>query len=434
MILLDRRCSLSFCRKHIQLIESSGLQAEPSSSEQDGSVSLDDLDREVYGILGIPIDAVGLEEVVRRIGSALRSDEPYLISTPNLNFLVTAQTDAAFRESLLMSDLCPVDGVPIVWISRLMGIPIKGRVAGSDIFDRLKSGPQGSVKVFLFGGPQGVAETAGRVLNGQSSAVSCVGSLFPGFGSVEEMSSDEIIEAVNASGARFLVASLGAQKGQSWLRTNHHRLRIPVRSHLGAAINFQAGLLKRAPLIVRKSGFEWLWRIKEEPYLWRRYLHDGSVLLRLMLSRALPLALAPMLRRFGAKEQRRLSVSMCPTSDRAPTILLAGDGVAETVGEAVPSLREGIRQATELTIDLAQLKSIDARFLGLLLMVRKSILQKGGRLVFANSSRRIQRAVRLHGFGFLLDSDAHHAVAKTRVLRREDDEQVASPANFQVSR
>ena len=408
------------------------MQAGPSASPFDGSVSSDDLTREVYGVLGIPIDAVGLDEVADRIGAALQGDEPYLISTPNLNFLVTAQTDAAFRESLLMSDLCPVDGVPIVWISRLIGIPIKGRVAGSDIFDRLKLVQQGSVKMFLFGGPQGVAETAGRVLNSQSSAVSCVGSLFPGFGSVDDMSSDAIMDSVNASGARFLVASLGAQKGQSWLLANHDRLRIPVRSHLGAAINFQAGLLKRAPLFVRKSGFEWLWRIKEEPYLWRRYLHDGGVLMRLMVSRVLPLALALVLRRLRAKDQSGLTVSMRQIGDRAHAIEMTGHGVAETVKEAVPLLRAAIRHSNELTIDCARLRSIDARFLGLLLMVRKSMLQKDGRLVFANSSWRIRRAFRLNGFGFLLDSDARHAVAKARLSRREDDDQVASPANFQV--
>ncbi|MGJ4892971.1 WecB/TagA/CpsF family glycosyltransferase [Bradyrhizobium sp. HKCCYLS3077] len=410
------------------------MQAGHLAAQFDGCIASDDLAREVYGILGIPIDAVGLDEVAHRIGAALQRNEPYLVSTPNLNFLVTAQTDVAFRESLLMSDLCPVDGVPIVWISRLTGLPIKGRVAGSDIFDRLKIGPQGSVKVFLFGGPHGVAETAGRVLNSQSSAVSCVGSLFPGFGSVDEMSSDAIMEAVNASEARFLVASLGAQKGQSWLMANHHRLRVPVRSHLGAAINFQAGLLKRAPLFVRKSGFEWLWRIKEEPYLWRRYLHDGAVLARLMLTRALPLALAALLRRVLGKRQACLSVVMSQASDQANVVALQGDAVAETVKEAVPILRAAIGQGTELTIDCARLRSIDARFVGLLLMVRKSILQKQGRLILANSSRRIRRALRLHGFGFLLDSDAHHAVAKARLLPPEANEHVASPANFQVSR
>src|SRR5882757_3071350 len=124
-----------------------------------GAMHMDDLSREVYGVLGIPIDAVDLSAVVQKIGAAMRQDAPFLISTPNLNFLVSSQTDPEFRESLLQSDLCPVDGVPIVWISRLLGIPIQVRVAGSDIFDRLKEEAPASVRLFLFGGPERVAET-----------------------------------------------------------------------------------------------------------------------------------------------------------------------------------------------------------------------------------------------------------------------------------
>src|SRR4029450_1688151 len=102
-------------------------------------------------------------------------------------------------------------------------------------------------------------------------------------------SSAAIIATINASNADFLVVALGASKGQSWLQHNHHRLSIPVRAHLGAAINFQAGFLRRAPKIVRKAGFEWLWRIKEEPHLWQRYWHDGRTLLHLLWTRILPL-------------------------------------------------------------------------------------------------------------------------------------------------
>ena len=171
----------------------------------------DDLCRDVYGVLGIPIDAVDLSAVVQRISQAAVRDTPFLMSTPNLNFLVSSQTNSEFRESLLRSDLCPVDGVPIVWISRLLGIPIRERVAGSDIFDRLKAQKEPPAKVFLFGGPEGVAETASRVLNASASGVVCVGAMYPGYRSIEEMSSDSIIDAINASGARLLVSSLGAQ-------------------------------------------------------------------------------------------------------------------------------------------------------------------------------------------------------------------------------
>ena len=318
--------------------------------------------------------------VVDRIGAALSRDAPYLISTPNLNFLVSSQVDPEFRESLLRSDLCPVDGVPIVWISRLLGAPIRERVAGSDIFDRLKLQKNQPAKVFLFGGPEGVADTASRVLNAQSNGVVCVGALYPGYCPIEEMSTDAIIDAINASGARFLVASLGAQKGQSWLLHNHHRLKIPVRSHLGAAINFQAGLLKRAPLFVRKFGLEWLWRIKEEPYLWSRYLADGGVLLSLMLTSVLPLVLGATWRRVrGTTGNFQVLASDHENSCR---ITLAGMAIGSHVASAVPVFRDAIIKSSELIIDVSALRVIDARFFGLLLMVRKQLIERGGRLQF----------------------------------------------------
>jgi N-acetylglucosaminyldiphosphoundecaprenol N-acetyl-beta-D-mannosaminyltransferase len=369
-----------------------------------------DLSREVYGVLGIPIDAVDLEEVVRRLRTAFGAETPFLVSTPNLNFLVSSQTDPEFRESLLLSDLCPVDGVPIVWIARLLGIPIRERVAGSDIFDRLKREPRGSVKTFLFGGPEGVAETASGVLNRQQSGVVCTDTFYPGFTSVAEMSSDEIMDRINASDARFLVASLGAQKGQSWLLHNHHRLKIPVRSHLGAAINFQAGLLRRAPLWVRKFGLEWLWRIKAEPYLWRRYLYDGGVLLRLMLFNVLPLALGRTWRR-GTKHTA-FAVLSSDLGSRSTKITLVGDAVASEVETAAPVFQEALVPGRQLTIDVSKLRAIDARFFGLLLMVRKLALRQGTLLRFCGVTRRVQRAFRLNGFGFLLDSGNSPAVTQ----------------------
>jgi N-acetylglucosaminyldiphosphoundecaprenol N-acetyl-beta-D-mannosaminyltransferase len=368
-----------------------------------GAGHMDDLSRDVYGVLGIPIDAVDLSGVVRKIGAAMRQEAPFLISTPNLNFLVGSQTDPEFRESLLQSDLCPVDGVPIVWISKLLGIPIQMRVAGSDIFDRLKEEQPASVKVFLFGGPEGVAQTCSTVLNAQPGGVVCVETCYPGFGSVEEMSTDAIIDAINASEARFLVASLGAQKGQSWLLKNHHRLRIPVRSHLGAAINFQAGLLERAPLFVRRFGLEWLWRIKEEPYLWRRYLRDGLILLKLMLTSVLPLALGAFWRGAFAADETALAVSF--EDDQLRTVKLAGHAVERHVANAIPVFREAI-ESHQLTVDVSGLKAIDPRFLGLLLVVRKQVSARGGHLQIVGASSRLRRAFRLNRFEFLLNSSS----------------------------
>jgi len=364
----------------------------------------DDLSRNVYGILGIPIDAVELADVIGSIEGASVDGNPFLISTPNLNFLVSSQTDPAFRKSLWVSDLCPVDGVPIVWIARLLGVPIKRRVAGSDIFEALKSRENigRPSRIFLFGGPPGVAEAASKALNAKSDGLVCVGAFYPGFCSVEEMSTDEIIRTINASGADFLILSLGAKKGQSWLIHNQSRLKIPVRSHLGAAINFQAGTLKRAPAFVRKFGLEWLWRIKEEPHLWSRYWHDGIVLLKLMLTRVLPLAFAAALLRLSEKKHREDFSAQSTGQKGVTTVSLSGAATASNVDRAIPVFRRALLDSNDLRIDISGVRLLDARFFGLFLMIWKQLNANGARLEFVGLSSYAGRAFRLHGFEFLL--------------------------------
>src|SRR5215510_779451 len=305
---------------------------------------LDDLSREVYCILGVPVDAIGMHAVSRRIGSAFTAGTPFLISTPNLNSLVISQLDREFREALILSDLCTADGMPIIWIAWLMGIPIKKRIAGSDIFEALKTEYSAShpLKAFLLGCAEGVAAAASRALNGQPSGLYCVGWLFPGFGSADEMSRDDIIDTINSSGADLLVASLGNQKGHLWLGRNHHRLLIPVRAHFGASLNFQAGTVRRAPLIVQKSGLEWLWRIKEEPYLWRRYWKDGSMLLRLLFTCVIPLAFWTW--KLQRKYERRdedliITQAYCHES---VTVSITGPADARHVDKAISAFREAI--------------------------------------------------------------------------------------------
>ena len=219
---------------------------------------------------------------------------------------------------------------------------------------------------------------------------------------MEEMSTDEILQTINSSKADFLILSLGAKKGQSWLLHNHHRLQIPVRSHLGAAINFQAGTLKRAPMFVRKFGFEWLWRIKEKPYLWSRYWHDGVVLLKLMLTCVLPLMVGSFWRRlFGADRDGDLRLGT-KTESSLTTISLTGAATAPNVGLAISSFREALAGNKDLSIDMSGIHVIDARFFGLFLMVSKRLRECGKSLYFRGISSYSKRAFKLNGFTFLL--------------------------------
>ena len=343
-------------------------------------VPANDLARNVYCVLGLPIDALDMPMILRRIDAAAARRSPFLISTPNLNFLVNSRSDAEFRESVLDSDLCPADGMPVVWIARLIGVPIRQRVSGSDIFEALKAPDRlgRRLKVFLFGGAPGVAAAAARTLNAVPSGLSCVGTFDPGFGSVDEMSREHIIDKVNASEADFLAASLGARKGQLWLHRNRRRLAIPIRAHLGAVINFQAGTVKRAPTWLRACGLEWLWRIKEEPHLWRRYAHDGWVLLGLIFTRVVPLAVANRWSRFKSQHwPQRLMIRITHDHDSV-TIGISGDASERHIAEAITGFQETLTGTNKIVvIDLSRTRVIDGRFFGLLLMLRKRLKGQG---------------------------------------------------------
>lgn len=242
-------------------------------------------------VAGLPFDVIDTAGAAERLSGAMRDGRRLFLSTPNLNFLVAAQRDEAFRASVLASDLSVADGMPVVWLARLQGTPLPERVAGSSLFDLLRHGAGQAVlgrpiKVYFFGGPPGVAERACAVLNAEHAAgrghMLGVGAQCPGFGPVEAMSPPEAIAAINASGADFLVVALGAQKGQAWIMHNLDSLTVPVVSHLGAVVNFVAGTVQRAPLAWQRLGLEWLWRIRQEPQLFRRYWSDGWALLGLV--------------------------------------------------------------------------------------------------------------------------------------------------------
>jgi len=182
---------------------------------------------------------------------------------------------------------------------------------------------------------------------------------------------------------------------------NHHRLRIPVRAHLGAAINFQAGSVKRAPKMIRDAGLEWLWRIKEEPHLGARYCHDGRLLLRLMLTRVLPLAFQARLRRW--RRQQELYVGL-RSSENCVALDISGDAITQYISRATDQFQQALALASpSVVINLAAVRQIDQRFLGLLLMLRKCLRRRGTPLLFVGVPDWIRRLFQLNEVEFLLN-------------------------------
>jgi bacterial polymer biosynthesis proteins, WecB/TagA/CpsF family len=362
---------------------------------------MDDFERDVYCLLGLPFDAVDMAGAVEQVRKAAARKIPCFLSTPNLNFLIGSQGDAAFRDSVVNSDLSVADGMPVVWMARLLGIPIRERVAGSGLFEALQRRENADaepVSVYFFGGQEGAAGTACAKLNAAAKGLRCAGFDSPGFGTVEEMSREEAIARINASGADFLVVSLGAKKGQAWIERNRARISVPVISHLGAVVNFAAGSVSRAPAWMQRTGLEWLWRIKEEPALWKRYWNDGMALLALAFGRLLPLL---WLRLAAARRVHEGGVRF-ESEDGCCRVLFEGcipDPVPQEVRQV---LREAAARHEEIVVECSAATYFGPGLFGLLLMLRKRQLASAKPLRFVGVSPRLFRLFRWNGVEYLL--------------------------------
>lgn len=333
-----------------------------------------EFERDVHCLLGLPIDAIGLAEAERRIRAAADARMPCFMSTPNVNFVIASRSDDAFRNAVLHSDLSVADGMPLVWLARLMGIPLRERVAGASVFEALRGSAGRPLAVFFFGGPEGVAEAAGRRLAAEGKGLVCVGYDSPGFGSVEEMSSEETIRRINASNADLLVVSLGAAKGQAWIERNRARLNVPVVSHLGAVVDFAAGTVRRAPVWMQRAGLEWLWRIKERPALWRRYLNDGVALALLLLTRVLPYVWYARRHAAGAAAEGQLEAR------EEYTLALRGAWTRANIGQLRRGFADAAHSGKDVRLDMTAVSHVDSAFVGLVMVLRSHLQQRGRRL------------------------------------------------------
>jgi N-acetylglucosaminyldiphosphoundecaprenol N-acetyl-beta-D-mannosaminyltransferase len=349
-----------------------------------------DFERDVHCLLGLPIDAIDLAGAERRIRAAAAARMPCFMSTPNVNFVIESRSDRAFRNAVLHSDLSVADGMPLVWLARLIGIPMHERVAGANLFEALRAGGGRPLRVYFFGGPDGVAEAAGRRLAHEAKGLVCVGYESPGFGSLDEMSGEETIRRINASNADLLVVSLGARKGQAWIERNRARLNVPVISHLGAVLHFAAGTVARAPVWMQKAGLEWLWRIKEQPGLWRRYLGDGLALAKLLVVRVIPYAWTVRMHKRRPPAEARIEAC---EEEHAYTIVLQGAWTRSNIAVLRWCFSQAAQARKDVRLDMRAVSHVDSAFVGLVLLLEGYQQQHGKRLAIASMPRPVQRVM-----------------------------------------
>jgi N-acetylglucosaminyldiphosphoundecaprenol N-acetyl-beta-D-mannosaminyltransferase len=227
------------------------------------------------------IDRTDFEQTVARIVQLTRSGAPAMVVTPNSDHIVALECDAALRAAYREADVVVADGMPLVWASRLLGEPLKERVTGADLMPRLcEVAADHGLKVFILGGKSGVPEEAARRLQATYAGLMVAGAYSPPFGFERDEAEDEaIVEMVANSGADFVFVCLGAPKQELWMHRHLHRFDKGVFLGIGAAVDFCAGQVKRAPRWMQVAGLEWMYRWSQNPSrLTTRYLRDLYVL------------------------------------------------------------------------------------------------------------------------------------------------------------
>lgn len=242
-------------------------------------------------IADVEIDPYSFEEVVERIvDHAQRNREPAYVVTPNAQHIVLLQQDSKFRQIYRQAFLKVPDGVPLLWAARFLETPLKSRVNGTDLFERLCAvAADRHLRIFLLGGRPGAAERARAVLQARHPNLQVVGTHCPPYGFESDAGELALINAkIIAADPHLLFVGLGAPKQEKWIYANYQTLRVPVSLGIGVSFELVSGLVKRAPIWMQKAGLEWLFRLIMEPQrLWRRYVVCNTQFVWLILRQRL---------------------------------------------------------------------------------------------------------------------------------------------------
>jgi N-acetylglucosaminyldiphosphoundecaprenol N-acetyl-beta-D-mannosaminyltransferase len=272
-----------------------------------------------------------MAEAIERIDTLVRSKRAAIVVTPNVDHVIRAQKDQAYAELVRGADLVLADGQPIVWVSRLVGTPLKERVAGSDLFPRLCGfAAEKGYRVFFFGGDPGAAEGARDVLQQRYPGLRVVGTCYPPYGfETDPTENRKSIEAIWAARPDILFVGLGSPKQERWIAAHMHEYGPAVSIGVGISFSFVAGHVRRAPRWMRRAGLEWLHRLWMEPRrLWKRYLVRGWAFLPVLFQSIR----ASMLARTSGARFRRMTVRLPPHAGGTKRKLAPNDTRSRVAG------------------------------------------------------------------------------------------------------
>ena len=225
-----------------------------------------------YDVLGVPVSITSLSRASRAIHDWAHDDIGRFVCIRDVHGIMQAQDNEALR--LLHQDAAMVtpDGMPLVWLGKRAGHDVE-RTCGPDLIDHvLKDSVVSGLKHYFYGGKPGIAEQLKQTFVEKYPGLQVVGTSTPPFRALEPEELKAVALEIAQTGADVVWVGLSTPK-QEFLMRDLAKLLPNTLIGVGAAFDFHTGAVKRAPMWMRRSGLEWLYRLASEPArLWRRYL------------------------------------------------------------------------------------------------------------------------------------------------------------------
>jgi len=227
-------------------------------------------------LFGLPLVNSDLGSVAEALVNRARQRRHSVVQFVNAHCLNTLRHRADYRQALAQADLILPDGSGVALAAKLAGVSIQNNLNGTDLFPHIcAQATQSRQSLFLLGGAPGVAATAGQNMRKAYPGLPIAGTRNGYFAEQDEQ---DLIDEINASGASLLLVGLGVPQQELWIARNRARITVPVILGVGGLFDYYSNRIPRAPLLLRKLGLEWSWRLLQEPRrLAHRYLIGNFV-------------------------------------------------------------------------------------------------------------------------------------------------------------
>ena len=236
--------------------------------------------RVVDYVLTIPVDVISWDVILEIIYKWSCNKKSRVVCLCNVHSIVTARQTASLRKALVEADIVAPDGAPVAWVLRKLGYRSQERINGPDLMWKYCNYAQSTNQsIFLYGCTKEVLNALKEKLLIVYPNLKVAGAIAPPFRPLTTEEDASAVAEINNSGAGVVFVSLGCPKQELWMADHSGRINA-VMIGVGAAFEYHAGVIKRAPAWMQDHGLEWMHRLATEPArLWKRYLVTNTLFL-----------------------------------------------------------------------------------------------------------------------------------------------------------